>query len=30
MNQESNDLVVLQSIEKLGKEWGYYKRNIDK
>lgn len=21
---------MLQSIEKLGKEWGYYKRNIDK
>lgn len=30
MNQESNEQVVLQSIEKLGKEWGYYKRNIDK
>jgi len=30
MNTESSEQVVLQSIEKLGKEWGYYKRNIDK
>jgi hypothetical protein len=30
MNTESNEQVVLQSIDKLGKEWGYYKRNIDK
>lgn len=30
MNVESNEQVVLQSIDKLGKEWGYYKRNIDK
>lgn len=30
LNSASADNVVLQSIEKLGKEWGYYKRNIDK
>ena len=30
INSASGEQVVLQSIEKLGKEWGYYKRNIDK
>ena len=30
INSASGENVVLQSIEKLGKEWGYYKRNIDK
>ena len=28
--QNVDKLVPLASVETLGKEWGYYKRNIDK